>query len=150
MNYSQRHVTALITLLDEDFSWTFTGFYGHPDRNLRESSWKLLSHLSTLSSSAWLCMGDFNKIVNNHEKVGCAVRNAAQMTKFWLTLEDCNLGDLGFGGSKYTWSNKRDSTVFVKERLDRVVASPDWCAHFPNSVVDVLPVSTSDHRPLCL
>jgi hypothetical protein len=58
LNFSEGHVSALITLLDGDFSWNFTGFYGHPDRNLCEDSWKLLSHLSSISSSARLCMGD--------------------------------------------------------------------------------------------
>jgi hypothetical protein len=54
VSYSQRHVSALITLLNEDQSWTFTGFYGHPDRALREESWKLLTHLRNHSSSAWM------------------------------------------------------------------------------------------------
>jgi len=31
VNYYQRHVSAMITLLNEESSWTFTGFYGHPD-----------------------------------------------------------------------------------------------------------------------
>lgn len=70
INYSQRHIMALITMANEEFSWTFTGFYGHPDHNLREQSWKLLSHLRTLSSPAWLCMGDFNEITNSKEKMG--------------------------------------------------------------------------------
>ncbi|XP_062167008.1 uncharacterized protein LOC133873303 [Alnus glutinosa] len=150
VNYSQKHVTALITMVGGNFPWTFTGFYGHPDRALHKSSRKLLSRLSSLCSSAWLCMGDFNEIVSHHEKVGCAIKNEAHMRFFLLTLEDCNLSDLGYRGSKYTWSNKRDLTVFVKERLDRSVASPDWYANFPNFVVDVLPVSTLDHRLLWL
>jgi hypothetical protein len=72
------------------------------------------------------------------------------MRSFLLTLEDCNLSDLGYRGSKYTWSNKRDLIVLLKERLDRSIASPDWYAHFLNFVVDVLRVSTSDHRLLWL
>jgi hypothetical protein len=58
MNFSQRHIFAIIILIDSNFSWTFIGFYGHPDWALRESSWKLLSHLGNLSRPAWLCMGD--------------------------------------------------------------------------------------------
>jgi len=147
VSYSQRHVSALITLMNEGQSWTFTGFYGHPDRALSEESWKLLTHLRNNSSSAWMCIRDFNEIVNHQEKVGGAVRNEAQMEKFWDTLIGCNLGDLGYRGSKYTWWNKRDS-VFVKERLDRAVATLDWCAKFPNSIVEVFPATTSDHSPL--
>jgi hypothetical protein len=69
----------MITLTGEDFSWTFTGFYGHPEHSLCENSWKLLSHMSTLSNSAWLFMGDFNEIVHSREKVGGAVQSATQM-----------------------------------------------------------------------
>jgi hypothetical protein len=93
--------------------------------------------------------GDFNEIVNSREKVGM-IRNATQMSKFRSTMEDCNLGDLGCRGSKFTWSNKRGLAKFIKERLDRVVATSDWCAHFTNLEVEILPASTSDHRPLYL
>jgi endonuclease/exonuclease/phosphatase family metal-dependent hydrolase len=106
--------------------------------------------MSTLSKSAWLCMGDFNEIVHSREMVGGAIHSATQMRKFRATLEECNLGDPGYQGSKFTWSNKQASDRFVKERLDRAVATPDWCAHFVNAVVEILPASTSDHRPLCL
>jgi len=60
------------------------------------------------------------------------------------------LGDLDYRGSKFTWSNKQYAATFVEERLDRAVATPDWCAHFNNSVIEVLPASISDHKPLCL
>lgn len=72
------------------------------------------------------------------------------MDKFRRVVSECNLGDLGFKGSKFTWSNKQDSGSFVKERLDRALATPEWCGRFPNSLVEVLPVTTSDHKPLWL
>jgi hypothetical protein len=56
--------------------------------------------------------------VDQSEKLGGAIRSEAQMERFRSTLVDCNLGDLGYCGSKYTWSNKQDSGAFVKERLD--------------------------------
>jgi hypothetical protein len=72
------------------------------------------------------------------------------MERFRDTLVDYQLGDLGYHGSKYTWSNKRDSGEFVKERLDRAVAMPCWCAYFPNAQVEVLPVSNSYHQTIWL
>jgi len=150
MNYSQRHISIDISLDDSDFHWTFTGFYGNPDRTLRDESWKLLTHLGSLSRDAWLCMGDFNEIIDQSEKVGGAIRSEAQMQRFSASLEDCNLHDLGYRGSKFTWSNGRDSSDFIKERLDRAVATPRWCANFSNVSVETLPVSNSDHKPLLL
>jgi hypothetical protein len=55
LNYSQRHISASINLVQSNDVWTFTGFYGHLARDLRESSWKLLSYLGSQSNSAWLC-----------------------------------------------------------------------------------------------
>jgi hypothetical protein len=40
--------------------------------------------------------------------------------------------------------------VLVKERLDRAVASPNWCGFFLDAMVEVLPVSYSNHNPLWL
>jgi len=65
-------------------------------------------------------------------------------------LISCNLGDLGFRGSKFTWRNYREDGGFVKEWLDRGVATPAWCSYFPDVVLEVLPVSCSDHNPLWL
>jgi hypothetical protein len=72
------------------------------------------------------------------------------MDNFKRVVSECNLGDLSFKGSKFTCSNKQDSWGFVKERLDRALATPEWCGQFSNSSVEVLMVTTSDHRPLWL
>lgn len=49
INYSLRHICASIKLRGSDFQWKFTGFYGNPNRALREDSWHLLNHLSSYS-----------------------------------------------------------------------------------------------------
>ena len=48
--------------------WKLTGFYGHPDWNKRKESWDLLQQLQYYSPTAWLCVGDFNEIVEQSEK----------------------------------------------------------------------------------
>jgi hypothetical protein len=63
VNYSLRHINAYISVGDRGSPWMFSGFYGDPDQTQRETSWKLLYHLSSLIPSEWHCMGDFNKIV---------------------------------------------------------------------------------------
>jgi hypothetical protein len=35
--------------------------------------------------------------------------------------------------------NKREQGIFVKERLDRGLASPEWCSLFPNAGIEVKP-----------
>jgi hypothetical protein len=72
------------------------------------------------------------------------------MEDFKRALEDSrSLCDMGFNGSRFTWSNKRhDDYYFTKERLDRVVANPELASMFPFLLVDVLAGRTSDHSPL--
>jgi cation diffusion facilitator CzcD-associated flavoprotein CzcO len=92
----------------------------------------LLQHLSTLSLSEWVCIGDFNEIFDNSHKVGGAWRHKVQMERFRSTIQFCQLGDLGFRGSKYTWSNKRKARGFILGSLDRAMATTSWCGHFPD------------------
>jgi hypothetical protein len=70
------------------------------------------------------------------------------MEAFRDTLLACQLSDLGFRGSKFTWSNKRGSEDFVQERLDRALATEGWCEQFPAVEVNVLETRRSDHKPL--
>jgi hypothetical protein len=148
INYSPRHICAKITQLNSDFAWKFMGFYGHPDRAQRADSWRLLNHLSTFDPPDWLCCGDFNEITDLSEKYWGDSRPAPQMRGFRDSLISCGLGDLGYKGAKYTWSNQRPSSAFVKEGLDRALATSGWCRHFPEVSVTVLPTQSSDHLPL--
>jgi hypothetical protein len=51
---------------------------------------------------SWLCIGDFNEITDQSEKVGVNLRKDSQMGQFQEALDDCHLSDLGYIGSKYT------------------------------------------------
>jgi len=147
-NYSRRHIHAVVKDREGQFSWRLTGFYGHPDCNKRDESWAILRFLSSLSPSPWLCVGDFNEIVEQAEKEGSLLRRDSQMNHFREVLEFCQLGDLGFSSPRFTWCNNRMDSSFTKERLDRAVANPDWCTVFPKVSVLVLPARASDHNPL--
>ncbi|XP_062028770.1 uncharacterized protein LOC133744726 [Rosa rugosa] len=67
-------------------------------------------------------------------------RNVAQMNRFRQALVDCDLMDMGFVGSHYTWANR-----FTKERLDRACQNLQWKTLYPFSRVITLPLSRSDH-----
>jgi exonuclease III len=147
-NYSRRHIHAVVKSTEGKLLWKLTGFYGHPDCNKRDKSWAILRFLSSLRPAPWLCVGDFNEIVEQAEKEGSLLRRDTQMNRFREALEFCQLGDLGFTGPRFTWCNQRMDNSFTKERLDRAVANPDWCAVFPKVSVLVLPARASDHNPL--
>lgn len=67
-NYSLGHINGVIFFEAFNCSRKFTGFYGHPEVHKRKESWDPLRHLATLTPASWLCMGDFNEIVEDAEK----------------------------------------------------------------------------------
>jgi exonuclease III len=44
-NFSQRHISGMVKIMDGGEPWMFTGFYGHPNPSKRHEAWALLSHL---------------------------------------------------------------------------------------------------------
>jgi hypothetical protein len=52
------------------------------------------------------------------------------MDGFRAAIEECSLCDLGYSGSKFTWTNGRDRADFTKERLDCALANQEWCLMF--------------------
>ena len=147
-NFTRRHINTDVRIPESNRWCHLTCFYGHPIPAKRHELWALLHHLQNFCPSAWMCAGDFNEIVEQNEKWGGAPQHDGQMEQFRAVLEDCGLSDLGFLGSKYTWTNGQQGENFMQERLDRVVANWAWCALFKNREVHVLTARTFDHKPV--
>jgi hypothetical protein len=88
-NFSPRQINYTITLNEDGGVWKFTGFYGHLDSAKRYESWVLLRYLATLPPEPWLCMGDFNEILEHGKKWGEARRARWLIEYFKGALEDC-------------------------------------------------------------
>lgn len=82
-----------------------------------------MRHLSCLSSTPWLCFGDFNEILHPYEKSSGNDRNLNQISDFREALRDCNIKDVGYNGYSFTWGNGRFGPNFVEERLDRFLCN---------------------------
>jgi hypothetical protein len=80
--------------------------------------------------------------------MGVLLRNEGQMDGFRKALEGCFLSDLGYVGSRYTWSNCQNDGGFIKERLYQAVANMEWMTMFEEVEVKILVARTSDHKPL--
>jgi exonuclease III len=145
---SRYHLDTEITETD-GFVWRFTGIYGEPKVELRENTWKLLRTLKNQSDKPWLCIGDFNEILHSWEKEGGAPKSQIQMDNFKHALEDCELDDLGFVGDTFTWrNNSHTAEKYIRERLDRAIASHAWRMRFPAYKVVNGDHRHSDHRPV--
>lgn len=86
----------------------------------------------------------------DYEKMGGNGFDYRQAEKFIEMVDYCGLVDLGFIGPAYTWTNKRQIEHNIRERLDKVLASTEWCDKFPNASVSHLPIINSDNNPILL
>lgn len=144
------HIDATVT--EEDgFKWRLTGIYGESKMEKKVETWRLLRTLHMQEKLPWICLGDFNEILYNYEKQGGVPRNQVYMNIFCDALDFCELKDLGFEGDIFTWRNNNFRVDgYIRERLDRAVASPAWCARFPGYKVTNGHPQKSDHRPIIL
>lgn len=58
--------------------------------------------------------------------------------------------DLGFVGSRFTWSNRRPGRANICERIDRSIANLSWRVTFPDARIQHHCIAYSDHRPILL
>jgi exonuclease III len=145
---SRYHIDADV-ISEDGFKWRLTGLYGESKSGEKDKTWKLLRMLHGHSSLPWLCLGDFNEVLFPSEKQGGQAKSQACMEKFREALEFCGLDDLGYSGDPYTWrNNSLDASMYIRERLDRAVASMDWRLHFPGYKVINGDPRHSDHRPI--
>jgi hypothetical protein len=69
-NYSRRHINAEVKSEVGRKEWKLTCFYGNPEVAKQRESWALLRHLSHFTLILWLCVGDFNEIINLSKQKG--------------------------------------------------------------------------------
>lgn len=116
----------------------------------KHESWEYLRYLQSRGSLPWVCIGDYNAILNSDENQGRIPKPNHCMEEFWSVLLYCGLVDLRFQGNSFTWRNGRHGDDFVQERLDRACATIEWRELFPHSRVVNLQASYSDHDPIML
>lgn len=131
--------------IDQVGRWRYTGYYGCPEREKRHESWNMLRDLALRSELPWCIIDDFNDIMLETEKQGGCEQPRRLSEGFTAAINDCQLLDLGFNGSMFTWERSRGSDRWVQERLDRGLANKQWIDMFPQDEVMVLDVSKFDH-----
>jgi hypothetical protein len=125
--------------------WRVTGFCGDPKRSRRHESWRMMRFLRNQSDLPWLCAGDFNEVLHEHEQFGACEREEWKMEGFWAAVEYAGFTDLGYMGLPYTWDNRRDGRHNVKVRLDRALADGSLLNLFGDSSVQHVQTTEFDH-----
>uniref|UniRef100_A0A1S4A0A6 Reverse transcriptase domain-containing protein n=1 Tax=Nicotiana tabacum TaxID=4097 RepID=A0A1S4A0A6_TOBAC len=74
----------------------------------------------------WLVGGDFNVIWDEEEKFSGLPMSLNEVDAFRNCINTCNLTDLGFKGSIFTWWNGRAKEDCIFKRLDRCFAHMEF------------------------
>jgi hypothetical protein len=130
--------------------WLFSGVYAPHISQGRALFWNSLANLGNSFGGGWLLLGDFNSILSSSEKCGGRAFGSSAHGDFADFVHSNALIDLGFVGNKFTLSNHRWGRDNIKERLDRGLANQNWVLQFPNSLINHLPATQSDHCPILI
>jgi hypothetical protein len=147
--FLQYHIDARITE-DTNEPWRLTCVYGEAQVTQRFKTWDMLKHIKSSNPLPWVCIGDFNEVLYQHEHVCVAERSMAQIGGFREMADVCELADLGFEGRSWTFEKKVAGGTFCRVRLDRALATASWSSMFPPASVTNLTGVTSDHGPILL
>ncbi|KAG4148582.1 hypothetical protein ERO13_D05G293550v2, partial [Gossypium hirsutum] len=148
-NYSKFHIDSLVKM-DNGEVFRFTGIYGQTIPTLRHQAWDMLKRVSSSVNEGWIVGGDFNAILNNSEKEGGRRKPKVLMDEFCDLIEELNLNDVKMSNGWFTWTNNRDGTDLIKERLDRFFVSNAFIGNLPFLTSNIVRQSKSDHEAILL
>ncbi|TYH01220.1 hypothetical protein ES288_A09G040300v1 [Gossypium darwinii] len=148
-SYSKYHIDSVVSMNDEE-TLRFTGFYGQTNPSLRQQAWDMLRRVQSMVNEAWIVGGDFKAILNNSEKEGGRRNPKIQLDEFSNFLEELNLTDVMTCNGWFTWTNNRDGTRLVKERVDRFAISKVAMEMMPFLLANIVRQSKSDHEAIPL
>ena len=95
------YIDAIINIGKED-SWRFIGIYGISEASRKHETWELIRQLNGKFDILWVCTGDFNEILRDHEKLGGVPRGELEMKAFKDIVDECGFVDLGCADHKFT------------------------------------------------
>uniref|UniRef100_A0A803NJ73 Uncharacterized protein n=1 Tax=Cannabis sativa TaxID=3483 RepID=A0A803NJ73_CANSA len=99
------------------------------------------------------CFVTFVYGFNNEEgrfKLWIGARVKYNPSSFKDCIVVCNLEDVKFGGSFFTWNNKQKGEDRIYSKIDRVMANQSWMESFPNAEALFLNEGLFDHTPALL
>ncbi|XP_060200312.1 uncharacterized protein LOC132628554 [Lycium barbarum] len=127
-----------LTQLDGGQDFVMTVIYASTDRDTRKALCEDLYDIATHINLPWLVGGDFNVITEAAEKYGGLPVQFAETEDFRHCINSCQLADLGFTGSMFTWWNGRSDEACIFKRLDRCLGNQALQNIYPNLEVDHL------------
>ena len=153
LSAKEQEIHTIVKVCASNLSWLFTAIYASPWLAERRILWSNIEKIGQLHNLPWLVIGNFNEVLGGgggEDKFGGNQINLNRALEFKECLDSCNVVDLGFAGPKYTWTNKRQLSDLILERLDRCFANPVWRILYPEVAITHLPRTFSDHHPVLI
>ncbi|XP_060200473.1 uncharacterized protein LOC132628728 [Lycium barbarum] len=147
---TDQQLTLKLFHWDTNLDMIVTLVYAKCDRIDRIELWDSMYNLASDMTLPWLVGGDFNVIVDEEEKYGGLPVTLNEVEDFRHCIQTCNLSDLGYKGSIFTWWNGRAADECVFKRLDRCLGNFELQQQFLGLEVSHLIKLGSDHSPLLL
>jgi hypothetical protein len=147
---NQNNISAWCFSDPPNSPWILSCIYGPPKKCYKPAFWDSLTTVGEDFVSPWLCIGDFNFILDQSEKIGGRPVASSSHCPFRNFIDQLGLVDLGFVTNPFTWCNNRQGLATIKERLDRGLASLDLIHLHPNCSLTHLPASIFYHNPITL
>ena len=130
--------------------WILSCIYGLLEKVNKPTFWDSLIVVGEDFVNPWLCIGDFNFVLDQSEKLGGRPITNSSHCSFKGFIDQLGLVDLRFVGNPFTWCNNRQGFATIKERLDKGLASLDWIHQHLEFSLTHLPASIYDHNPISL
>lgn len=147
---SHQEVHYIVQVVLSSSKWLFLAIYVHNNTASRIVFWENLNRIADCFNRPCLLGGDFNEIIRTNEKLGGQGFCPSRDNKFFHCLNYCRMLDLGFSGSKFTWTTLRRHRYLILERLDRINSNVAWLEIFPEAYIKLLQCIHSDSCPLLL
>ncbi|XP_047249959.1 uncharacterized protein LOC124885753 [Capsicum annuum] len=117
----EQQLTLKVSNQNAGISLLFTLVYAKCNANKSLLLWDSLTDLSDSYQLPWLVGGDFNVTRSEEEKVGDlpVTFNETQEFNQWISL--CNMEEIQFKGSKFTWWNGRTDEDCIFKRIKGIL-----------------------------
>ncbi|XP_060190553.1 uncharacterized protein LOC132619771 [Lycium barbarum] len=123
---SEQHISLKLLFQDTGKTLVTTLVYAKCSEVERLQLWDNIYNLANGMSLPWMIGGDFNVVLNEKEKIGGIPVFAQDIEDFAFCINSCELDEIQFKGSPFTWWNGRASNDCIFERLDRMLF---WVEH---------------------
>ncbi|KAK7287147.1 hypothetical protein RIF29_00221 [Crotalaria pallida] len=144
---SSQLIHRIVTLVQNQDKFYATYVYAANEKEKRRELWSDLCQLKQGIIGPWLILGDFNCCLELNEKLGGNDLDWKAMDEFRQCVNQCELQDMKFVGSFYTWDNKQYQADRIWCKLDRNLVNADWISKWPHLETDFFTSSVSDHSP---